>query len=58
MAFSGILNKLRKFIKATMKVVTYLVTIGPMMTDDLKVENGLKQGDRLAPNLLNAAQSM
>jgi len=55
MTFSGILNKLRKFIKATMKVVTYLVTIGPMMTDDLKVGNGLKQGDRLAPNLLNAA---
>jgi len=54
MAFSGILNKLRKFIKATMKVLTYLVTSAPMMTDDLKVGNGLKQGGRLTPNLLNA----
>ena len=38
-----------------MKVLTYLVTIGPMMTDGFKVENGLKQGDGLAPNLLNVA---
>jgi hypothetical protein len=30
MKFSGISNKLKKFIKATMKVLTYLVTIGPM----------------------------
>jgi hypothetical protein len=55
MKFCGILNKLRKFIKATVKVLTYLVVNGPMMTDGFKVGSGLKQGDRLAPNLLNIA---
>ena len=38
-----------------MKVLTYLVTIEPMMTDGFKVGNGMKQGDGLAPNLFNIA---
>jgi hypothetical protein len=34
---------------------TYHVTIGTIITDGLKVENGLKEGDGLATNLFNTA---
>lgn len=36
MKFFGISSKLRKFIKETMKLLTYIVTIGPMMTHAFK----------------------
>ena len=34
---------------------TYSVKIGPMMSDDFKVGNGLRRGDGLAPTLFHIA---
>ena len=51
MAHFGIPNKLKGLTKAAMENLTYYVKIGTIMTYDFKVGTGLKQGDRLAPNL-------
>jgi len=53
MAHFGIPDKLIRLTKATMENSTYHVKIGTIMTDEFKVETGLKQGDGLAPNLFN-----
>jgi hypothetical protein len=48
-------NKLIRLTEATMEDSTYHVKIGAITTDGFKVENDLKQGDGLAPNLFNIA---
>jgi len=53
MAHFGIPNKLIRLTKATVENSPYYVKIGTIMTDGFKVGTGLKQGDRLAPNLFN-----
>jgi len=55
MAHFGIPNKLIRLTKATAENSTYCVKIGTAMMDGFKVRTGLKQGDRLAPNLFNIA---
>jgi hypothetical protein len=53
MAHFGIPNKLIRLTKATMENSTYYVKTGTIVTDGFKVGTGLKQGDGLAPNLVN-----
>jgi hypothetical protein len=55
MAFFEIPNKLIRLTEAAMEDSTYHVKIGTITTDVLKVGNGLKQGDGLAPYLFNIA---
>jgi hypothetical protein len=55
MVYLGIPNKLIRLTKATMVNSTYHVKLGTNMTEGFKVGTGLKQGDRLAPNLFNIA---
>ena len=51
----GIPNKLIRLMKATMENSTYYIKIITIMTDGFKVGTGLKQRDRLPPNLFNIA---
>jgi hypothetical protein len=44
-------NKVIRLTQATVKHSTYHVTIGPMMNDDFKIGNGLKQRNGLALSL-------
>lgn len=53
--FFGIPNKFLRLIKATVNDLTYHVKIGLTMADGCKVENGLQQGNGLAPNLFDIA---
>jgi hypothetical protein len=55
MASFEIPNELIRLTEATMEDSTYRVKTGTIITDGFKVENGLKQGDGLAPNFFSTA---
>jgi len=50
---AGIPGKLVRLIKATMKDAEAQVKVQGQLTEQLKIRQGLKQGDRLAPSLFN-----
>jgi len=46
-------GKLLRLIKATMKDAEAQVKVQAQLTEQLKIRQGCKQGDRLTPSLLN-----
>ena len=50
---AGISGKLVRLIKATMKDAEAQVKVHAQLTEQIKIRQGLKQGDRLAPSLFN-----
>ena len=55
MCNAGIPGKLVRLIKATMKDAEAQVKVQAQLAEQLKIRQGLKQGDRLASSLFNLA---